>query len=291
VGFLQAGLDFVEQTHGTVALGAGLAGEKVTRRSAARTSAVSFAESIDMVVVQPERADERLAFGEAVTVGAACDQESQLAGESQIMVGMGGGMFRVKTFESVEAGLDKTGNGGIHTIQTRVRQDCQAAGGVDQVDALERQHFEFGDPGGAILFQEPIEGFVDAAAETAADQGTAHMRSSGGATVGECEDVLCPERNAQPVEALHHFADPALSNLLEPGCFAKESWMIRLEVVSEQVNLRAVDLGGEFGAGDELDTQLAAGEVCAGTTFDRIVISKRDGVEAEAGGVGGQFLG
>jgi hypothetical protein len=244
-----------------------------------------------VIVVQPERTDHGMAFGEPVTIRAAGDEESKLGGHAQVMIGGAGRVFGVKTFEAVEPRFSEHWDLVVNAVQSWVCEDRKTAGGVYECDAIECGHFEFWDPGGAILLEETIEGFIDTAAEAAANQSAPHVGPAWRLAFGELKDRVRGEWDPESIQAFGHLPDAVLSNLLESGGFRKEPGMLDIEVIAQEMDFGAIDFGGELSAGNKLDCQALAGDGGTGATFDRIVIGQCDGVEPEARGVAGEFLG
>ena len=94
-----------------------------------------------MLIGQLDRADERFAFAHAMAIRAAGHEQIKLVRDLQVMLGDRGGMFRVKTFDSVQTRLDQLGNDLIASVQPRMRHDREATGLVNQFDGVGERTF------------------------------------------------------------------------------------------------------------------------------------------------------
>src|ERR1051326_5142107 len=186
----------------------------------------------------------------------------------------------MKTLDPVEPGFDYLRNDFIGAIQSRVRQHGQPAGIVDQFNAIVSRNFEFRNPGWRIFFEEALESFINCAAQAGFDKGPGHMGPPWGMAFGQRKNGLCLQRDIHLVKASDDFAYAILSHCLEPGDFRQESWIAYVDIVTENVQLLPMMLGGQLRAGNEFDSSSLAGTSRSGTAFDRIMIRQCEGRQA-----------
>ena len=190
VGFLQAGFEFGEEAHASMRCA-----ECGTRSFRARPAARDLRlEPFDVFVGQLDGADERLALAEAVAIGTAGDEQVELVGDFQVTLGQRGGMLGVKTFDAVQPGVHERRNDFVRAVQSGMRHDGEAAGLVNQFDALQRGHLGLGHPGGPVLFEKPLERLVQVLDQAGLHQRAGHVRPAGRLAVGQRKDRFHLER-------------------------------------------------------------------------------------------------
>ena len=138
----------------------------------------SFFQAFDAIVRQFHRADERLAFAQAMAIGPARDQQIMRSRDAEIMVADCGRVFGVKAFDSVQTCFDQRRDGIIDSVETGMGHDGKAARVVDQRNRVKRGYFIFGHPRGPMLFEKAFKCFVETSAETLLDQGPRHVWAS-----------------------------------------------------------------------------------------------------------------
>src|SRR6266700_2792023 len=162
---------------------------------------------------------------------------------------------------------------------------------MDQFDGLLGGHFKLRHPGRSAFFEEAFEGFVDTATKFAFGERASHMRSARGATVGEGEDVIDGKRDAELVDPTNHLANAVLADLLKFGELAEQHWIGSIEKVAKEMDFVPIHLSSQFAGRNKFDASGVAGNGGASATFDGVVIGQRDGFEAVAAGLRGQFFG
>ena len=98
------------------------------------------------------------------------------------------------------------------------------------------------------------------------------------------------QRHVQAVEPRDHFVNAILPDGLKLGDVRQQLLVLRVQAIAEQMNFRVVVLGGEFGAGDEINACRPARRGHARTTLDRIMVRQGQRREAEPVTVADQFL-
>src|SRR6266542_6860111 len=96
-------------------------------RSARAFTPGSGLELLHVFVGQSNRADERFAFAQAVTVRAAGDGQVEFLRDSHVVLGGRRCVFGVKTFKAVEAGLYEVGDDPVGAVQAGMRHDGKPA--------------------------------------------------------------------------------------------------------------------------------------------------------------------
>ena len=198
-------------------------------------------------------------------------------------------MFAVKTFDGVKASGHQLGNDFVGLVECRVSHRRNPVRLVNQFDCFQRRHFMFGNPPRPILFQETVERFIHAGAETLLDERASHVRAAGRPAIGESEDGFTLELNPQRVEARDHFVDALLPDLLKLGEFTEQHRIVGINEQAKQVHFVAAVLGCEFGARNEFDVTRKAGLSGFAATFHGIVIGQSDRAQALLPGMSREF--
>src|SRR5260221_358228 len=204
-------------------------------------------------VGNPHRANERLAFAQAMAVGTPRDEQSVSLGDLQVMLGHGRRMLGVETFQTIHAGIDHFGNDLIRPVQTRVGHHRQSARLMNQVHGLEPGNFELGHPGRLALLQEPLEGLVQVRAESLLDKRARHMRPPPSAAIRQGKNRFGLQWNAHLGQPGGHLGNTPLAHLLEFRQFTQEDLVARVHKIAQKMDLMAADFGRQFRGGDELD--------------------------------------
>src|ERR1041385_4565940 len=200
-------------------------------------------EALDVVVRQLDGADQRFALSQAMTIGPARDEQTELGCQAEVALAGGGGVFGMKTFQAIDPGPDEGGNDFIGAIQSRMSHHGEAARLVDQFDGLECGDLEFRDPGRPALLQEALERLIQCGAKAAHHQGATDMRAAGRTAVGDGKDGTGLQGNVELVEAGDHLPNPVLADLLELGHFFQQPGISDIEEIAEQVQFVAVQFG------------------------------------------------
>ena len=87
-------------------------------------------------------------------------------------------MFRVKTFNAVQAGRNQVGDDVVVVIEAGMGEDSDTARLMDQGDGIDRGDFEFGNPCRPALAEKSFEGLVEAGTPAALHQRPRHVWSS-----------------------------------------------------------------------------------------------------------------
>ena len=172
-----------------------------------------------------------------------------------------------------------------------MRHYRKAPGLMDQFDGFQRGHLGLGHPGGAVFLQEPLEGFIQRAAMSAAHQRASDMRTTGRAAIRQREDVVSLERNAQRVDARDHVADAFLPDFLKLRDLGQQLGILRINEVSQNVQFVVAVFCRQFRADDKLNARRRARRRHARATLDRIVIGKGERLMTKARTMPHDFLG
>ena len=128
----------------------------------------------------------------------------------------------MKTFDAVQSGVHETGDDFVRAVQSGMRHDREAAGLMNQFDGFERGHLGLGHPRGPVFLQKPLEGLVEAAAQSGLHQRAGDVRPARGLAIGQRKDGVGLQRDVQFVQPRDHFADAVLPDGLELGDFGQQ---------------------------------------------------------------------
>lgn len=245
----------------------------------------SPAQTLDVLQGEGGLAQAECPRREAVTIGAARDEQAVFRGQPREEENIVRTVRRVENFDPLKPCVDKMGEA-VQGAMVRMGQDGDPGGVSDGRDGLrgtESCPLHIGWP---ALAKEAVEGLVYIADGPPRDESPGHVGSADGPLSGDLKNLLLGQGNSQSVEAAEDFIQP----IPAPGRQQIESRLkghiVPMDEVAKDMHFLAHFMDGKLDTWNDLHGLLRTGLECFGDSGDRVMVSEGNGVDVEASRVG-----